>query len=152
MFFTFSFPVEEETASVEIRNQIKRINRFFRIKADLSGKSRSFGIQLLTPNNIRLKRLSIDNGNYYLFCKFFNPQREEQQKLALFLKLGTDEEITYAYESDVCCLSRISSLPLQQVTFYYKSKSIIIEVELADKYRTDIHSFLETLSLNSKNC
>lgn len=151
MFLTFSFPVEDETSSTEIRNQVKRINRFFQMKADLSGKSRSFGIQLLTPTNVRLKRLSIDDGNYYLFCKFFNPQREEQQKLALFLKLGTDKDIAYAYKTDVTRLSHISSLPLRQVAFCYKSKSIIIEVELADKYQMDIDAFLEILSLDSEN-
>lgn len=151
MLLSFSFPIVEQTDSI-IRTRVRRINRFFLKKTDLSAKTRSFGLELLTPDNRRLEKylddLFIDNQNYYLFFKFFDSQRNEQPKLELFLNLGNDRNLIQTLEFDICSLSRLSALSLQYVTFACNRQCLSIVVELSNTYSSFFDSYLKMLSDN----
>lgn len=152
MLVTFSFPIVENANLAELRTRIKRINRFFLMKADLSGNSRSFGIECLAPNNVGLKDYLkddfSDNKNYYLYCKFFNAYKQKQKKLELFVNLGDKKEVIEDMLFEVYSAGNISSLPLKQVIFSYISKEsrLKISVEPVKEYETKFRSFLEMLA------
>lgn len=142
MFFSFSFPLEESANISEIQTRIKRINRFFLRKADLTSNTRAFGIQLLAPFN---RELPPNAKDYYLLFKFFNPSRQRQKKLELFYSIGNDEELIKSLELDVYCLSRISSFSLEKVSFSCDTHNLNIAIEFDDAYFSDLQSYLKML-------
>lgn len=152
MLFTFSFPIAENANVADLRIRIKRINRFFLMRADLSGNSRSFGIQCLEPNSIGLKDYLkddfSDNNNYYLYCNFFNPYRQQQKKLDLFVNLGDKKEVVDDILFEVYSVGNISGLPLKQVSFSYISKKRLLEISVEPVKGYEVHflSFLEMLA------
>lgn len=155
MFFRYSFPIKENINVSEIRTRIKRINRFFQMKADLSGKSRSFGVQLLTPNNERLEEYLGEgtftcNENYYLFFKFFNAQRQEQPKLEFFLNLGNSKELVDNKEFEIYSLSNMSGLStIKNVIFSYSKKDgLVISVEPTKEHEATFYKYLDMLADN----
>lgn len=148
MFFSFSFPLGKEVNTADFRTRIKRINHFFKQKADLSGKSRAFGVQLLVPSSIVVPE---DSDDYYLCFKFFNEHKEPQKKLQLLYGIGTSRKLYSKLQLDVCCLSRISGLELQWVEFSYDKANLNISVEFSDEYDSTMQSYLDMLFQNFKN-
>lgn len=155
MFFKYQFPVREDNNISLIRTRIKRINRFFSMKADLSAKSRSFGVQCLTPNNERLKEYLgentfVLNENYYLLFKFFNTQREEQLKLDVFLNLGNNKEIIDNLEFEIYSLSHMSGFStIENVIFSYSKKDgFVVSIEPVKGCEPTFYKYLDTLANN----
>lgn len=148
MFFSFSFPLSKEVNTADFRTRIKRINHFFQQKADLSGNSRAFGVQLLVPSSIVTPE---DSHDYYLCFKFFNERKEPQKKLQLLYGIGSNKKLYDKLQLDACCLSRISSLELQWVEFSYDKANLNISVEFSDEYNSLIQAHIDMLFQNFKN-
>ncbi len=146
MFFSLTFPLEEEVNFSKLDARIKRINRFFRLKANLCGKSRAFGVQLLLPS----EDLEKDFSNYYIIFKFFNPHREPQKKLELMYSIGNDKSLYLKLRLDVCTLSFIASLPLNSVTFSHDKHNLNISIDFSDEHQKSVKSYIDMLTNDIK--
>lgn len=147
MFFSVSFPLEKNPDVPQLEKKLKRINRFFTMKASLSGKYRAFGVQVLTSideNHIE------DPPEYYILFKFFNAYKERQKKLELLYSIGFNKELYEKIRIDICALSFISSLPLYSVAFSYDVHNLNIATEFSDEYGPALHSYLAMLFNNFK--
>lgn len=137
-----------------VKPNLKEINEFLE-GVDLTNKSfRRFGVYFedITDENERKSSKEGIRKRYLLKFKFFETRKEEKEDCKIEIKqdwfdinVPADKVALKKIETDVCLLSYIAALSLQNVRFSVDGDFLSVRIELDDSYQELIKNHRELI-------